>query len=628
MIRKLFSAFIIRSFTLTLIFAMLLSGCSNSLFLPISEDATVVVEPMVPTYSTEITLDGVDLYSEYNGSMLTIYSNTKTLNLELTVTAVEQNWSEYKIWQGDEPADTEFISIDFAGGDTAAFPYNLDATVDDSYPVNIKLRNAEGEISDQVTVIVKLDRVAPDYDLMINGSTGDTSTSSTSTSIQFYNKSATDFRLMKVWKKSEGETESSSEYRTFSETDDVTIAANEAAEYYFGTKIMDKAGNESLEITTPTLTYTTASPTFNFSINSTLESATNTRVRTLDIITSNVVLPAPDAVSIAIWDSSETMPGEGYFNKSTDQFTHTLPISNDDYTVNVRLRQGDSNYSTVMSRMIRFDNTVPEISGFLINGSDSPENTNNPTLSVSLTASDNLAETSELEAKIWEGAEEDEPADSYYQSLEDIATLTVSAERTYTYWAMIRDDSGNKSLTSSCQITYDTTDPVVSSFVCNDGTITRNSDTTLALTVSDDVVAYKLWEGDSEPATIEANLTDWTNGSGDIPYTFSGGDDTYDIHIRVYDEAGNESDRSDISVIYDVTDPTLSFVINDSDSKTNSSSVTLTVTAPTDVTMYKIWEGDNEASAIYKTYPMREPPLRMCSTRSPPMPMVLFPQSI
>ncbi len=602
MIRKLFSAFIIRSFTLTLILAMLLSGCSNSLFLPISEDA--VVDPVEPAYSTGISLEADGLYSEYMGSTLTIYSNSATGEIPFTINtdSTEQDWTEYKIWEGSEPDDSYFGAIDFAGGSSASLTYSLSSSTEESYTVNLKLKNSSGKISDTETVIVKLDRTAPSYSLMINGSTGDTSTSSTSTQVQYYSKSANDFYKMKIWRNGD-QSSSDVAYNTFSDSVNVSITATEGGEFSFGTLVMDKAGNvSSPEILTPTLTYTTTAPTFNFTIDTEDESATTTQDRLITVFTSNVNRPTEDPLFIAIWDSTESEPGTGYTSMYTNSYTHNLPASNGDYSVNARIRQG-SNYSTVMSRDIRFDNTVPTISSFTINGSSTPENTNNGTLTMGLTAADNLAVNSELEAKIWRGAEGDEPADTSYVSLENITAPVLTSQGTYTYWAKVRDDSGNESLASSCEITYDITEPVITAFTCNDGSITRNENTALALTASADVTAYKLWVGAAEPSTIPANLTAWTSGSGSIPYTFVG-DGTYNFHIRVYDEAGNESAKSDLSVIFDETDPTLSFSINSNAAKTNSNGVSLTITVPTDVTHYKIWEGSApESSATWKSYP-------------------------
>ncbi|MDC7218741.1 MAG: Ig-like domain repeat protein [Spirochaetales bacterium] len=590
--KKTLKSLLAKTLVLITIFTFTLSGCSESLFVPIVEE----MDENNTVFSSGISLiESSGLYSESYDGTLKYYSNDSDGLIELTITSDDssQNWTEYTLWEGDassdKPENPTYSSLSF-DGTTADVSYTLSDTSEGSTELNIQLKNSDGEESDTATVWVELDFTAPDYSLTVNGTTGSLIVASTDLTLQFIASDYDDFYQMKIWR--DDESESAISYETFSASTSESIEAEESTSYYFSTLVMDKAGNISEQVDTSTITYSTSTPTFTFTIDDTDESATTTQSSTITIYTDVTYLPSStETVYIAIWDDTESEPdSDDYEILYTDTSYHTLSSDEGDYIISVRIRQGSSNYSSEMTQSIRYDATSPSISSFTINGSATPDITNNGSLTLAVSTSDNLASTSEMEIKIWSGDEGDEPEDAEYEDLDSFSQPEVTEDGTYTYWVRVRDNSGNESTATSCEIEFDGTAPVISSFSCDDGTLVDMTDVSFTLETDSDVTAYKIWEGDEADETDDSEYVSWTYGSS-IDYKLTATDDSYNINIRVKDEAGNEStDYTTETVTYDGLVPTVSFELNSGDSETNSSTVTLTFTVPGDVTGYKVWE--------------------------------------
>ncbi len=597
--KKFFSSLILKTLAMTMILSLVLSGCSGSLFLPIVEEYDEANAPEKPVLPTTVTLSVDESVYYIDPETDRIYTNSDDLNFTITAASEESGWSEYKIWEGDsESSDDDYTAFSLDSSLSASISYILSDTAEGKHTVSVRLRNADEDVSDTASAVIWMDTTAPSYTLKIDDSDVNQSTSSLTHELSF-DGNISDYNKMKIWKSDEDEPGDSA-YEDFSDPVDITIAGSEGATYQYYSRVMDKAGNVSSLIVSPILTYTLKSPTFTFTIDSTTTSAATTQDSTINIYTTITNLPsASETVYIAIWDDTETEPGEGYTIKSGDSFTHTLPSANGDYTVNVRIRLGLENYSSPMSKDIRFDDTPPEITAFEINESTTPADTKNNLLDIALTASDNLPENSGLKAKVWyEGQAEIMD----YTSLSNLTTFTLpDAEDTYTMWAQVMDECGNESLTPfSREITYDTTAPSITTFTCNDGTLTRNRSISFQLAGDSDIAGYRIWDSSViEPTTY----TDWTNGDGDISYTLPDTVGDHTVSIRVKDEAGNASVAS-WTITYDSDKPSLSFLINSGDAETNTAGVTLTVTTSSDVTGIKIWEGDidSDEPSSYTAY--------------------------
>ena len=585
--KKFFSSLILKTLAMTMIFSLVLSGCSGSLFLPIVEEYDEANAPEKPVLPTTVTLSVDESVYYIDPETDRIYTNSGDLSFTITAASEESGWSEYKIWEGDsESSDDGYTAFSLDSSLSASISYTLTDTAEGKHTVSVRLRNVDEDVSDTASAVIWMDTTAPSYTLKIDDSDVNQSTSSLTHELSF-DGNISDYNKMKIWKSDEDEPGDSA-YENFSDPVDITIAGSEGATYQYYSRVMDKAGNISSRIDSPILTYTLKSPTFTFTIDSTTTSAATTQDSTINIYTTITNLPsASETVYIAIWDDTETEQGEGYTIKSGDSFTHTLPAANGDYTVNVRIRQGLENYSSPMLKDIRFDDTSPEITAFEINESTTPADTKNNLLDIALTASDNLPENSGLKAKVWyEGQAEIMD----YTSLSNLTTFTLpDAEDTYTMWAQVMDECGNESTTPfSREITYDTTAPSITTFICNDGTLTQNRTISFQLSGDSDITGYRIWDDSvSEPSAY----TDWTNGDGDISYTLPDADGDHIVSIRIKDEAGNTSETS-WTITYDSDKPPLSFLINSGDAKTNTAGVTLTVTTSSDVTGIKIWEGD------------------------------------
>jgi hypothetical protein len=586
---------------LTLWMVLVLSGCSDSLFIPIVEekDEEETETPVTPSISTGFSLSADGLYLEKSNDTTYIYTNSETGEITFTLTAdsSDMEWSKYTTWEGDstedKPTTPSYSLIDFGDTTSADLTYTTSSTNEGEYEVNILLQNDSGDESDVVTVNIELDRTAPEYDLTINGSSNDTTTASTDISVKFSandgDDTYDDYYQMKIWRSDEEE--SSANYETFSVSVSETITETEGSSYYFSSYIQDRAGNISAQTTSPTLTYSTTTPSFTFTINDMSESATTTQSNVISIYTDVTYLPSSsETVYIAIWDSGETEPLSYTTVKSGDSFSHTLSGSNGDYSIYVAVKQVSS--STV-SQELRYDNEAPTITGFTLNGSTTPDSTSDSTPEIGLTYTDNLADDSDMYIKIWTG-DEDDGENEEYQSLSDYEIPEMSEEGTITYWSQLQDDSENESDRASCSITYATI-PTVTVTINNDDDETNNNEVDLTLTIPVDVTGYKAWEGseEDEPTGDFDDLDDYGETTAEISYTlssFTEGENST-VYVKVQDGAGNESDTASDSIGYDsiVSQPAISL---DQGDVTSDNTVDLTLTADSDVTEMKLWLGE------------------------------------
>ena len=158
--------------------------------------------------------------------------------------------------------------------------------------------------------------------------------------------------------------------------------------------------------------------------------------------------------------------------------------------------------------------------------------------------------------------------------------------------AVATDFAGNSSSASSDSIVLDTTAAEITPVlrVANDSAnlpayVNYTSYGVRINTEDTDIVSYKVWEGNSEPAnwTAISNATEVANVGYFVgSQTLSSGDGLKTIHVKVQDIAGNVTEGTALTVTLDQTDPAVTLTVSptviSAESGYNSATFSLTAT--------------------------------------------------
>jgi len=170
-------------------------------------------------------------------------------------------------------------------------------------------------------------------------------------------------------------------------------------------------------------------------------------------------------------------------------------------------------------------------------------------------------------------------------NIQSISNITVSGEGSHTIYVWLRDAAGNVNYNnrSSTTLYYDPTAPSApQNLSASPSTWTNNNSFTVSWTNPSDTSGivgayYKL---DSPPTSnTDGTYVSGTNIQSISNITVSG-DGQHPIYVWLRDAAGNVNynNRATVTLYYDATPPTGSIVINNNDTYTTSTSVTLTLT--------------------------------------------------
>lgn len=244
--------------------------------------------------------------------------------------------------------------------------------------------------------------------------------------------------------------------------------------------------------------------------------------------------------------------------------------------VHAQFMDSVGNMSTIVnSSSTIYDTVAPTISNISINNNEGY--TKNTTNTVRVTFSDATSgvTTVTLDGDIVSNQKKAYTVTAAEQS-QGYKNLTISfaaPDGIKTVTATVTDAAGNTSSASSDTIMYDTTAAEIK-VVLRDSKNENNLPTYVTSTNSDygvmvitkatDIASYKIWVGDTEPSSWESiNNTNFvTPVSGDqggyfiIPEHGGLGDDgPKTIHVKVQDMAGNITEATPMSIIYDTTPP-------------------------------------------------------------------------
>ena len=217
--------------------------------------------------------------------------------------------------------------------------------------------------------------------------------------------------------------------------------------------------------------------------------------------------------------------------------------------------------------------------------------------------------------KVWtnssaSGATTDSTYPTAWEPYDTSKTVTFSGDGTQYVHAQFMDDVGNIGIiVNSSATVYDTTAPTISNVsVNNNDGYTKNTSNTVRVTFSDVTsgVASIALSGDIAAAEkISYTLTDAdrTAGYKDFTITFASPDGIKTVTATATDRAGNTCSAVSDTIVYDSTPASITAILRKQDDSANLPAYVnyrdygvRIVTEDTDITHYKVWEGDTEPS--------------------------------
>jgi len=235
-------------------------------------------------------------------------------------------------------------------------------------------------------------------------------------------------------------------------------------------------------------------------------------------------------------------------------------------TVYVQYKDNAGNWSGSISDTIILDTTLPTGTISINNGA---QYTNSTSVTLNLSASDSSGVSKmrfSNDGTSWSGEE------NYATSK---AWALISGDGTRTVYVQYKDNAGNWSGSISDTIILDTTAPTGTISINNGAQYTNSTSVTLTLSASD--------SGSGVSKMRFSN--DGTSWSGEENYATSkawaliSGDGTRTVYVQYKDNAGNWSGSISDTIILDTTALTGTISINNGAQYTNSTSVTLTLSA-------------------------------------------------
>ena len=201
-------------------------------------------------------------------------------------------------------------------------------------------------------------------------------------------------------------------------------------------------------------------------------------------------------------------------------------------------------------------------------------------------------------------------APSSWEAYNTSKTVSFSTQGTNYVHALFMDEVGNIGpVVNSSAVVYDTVAPTVSAVSINSGAgYTKNTSNTVRVTFSDATsgVSTITLSGDiaaSEKKTYTLTDADRTAGYKDFTITFATPDGTKTVTAVATDFSGNTSTSNSDTIVYDSTSATITPILRTADDTANLPAYVNTkdygvriVTEASDITHYKVWEGNSEPS--------------------------------
>ncbi len=224
----------------------------------------------------------------------------------------------------------------------------------------------------------------------------------------------------------------------------------------------------------------------------------------------------------------------------------------------------------------------PTVSVTILN----PDPTNDTELDLQLFASDDV-----MHMAIVEGESTDCPAWPDASSWEDYQSATThevqDGSGDYVIKVCFRDHAGHVTAGSD-GVTVDIDPPTAIGIEVEEGTTVNRTDVTLLLTADDDVTHMSI----KNATTLDCATANYVAYIPTYPWDLTAGSGDKTVSVCFRDEAGNTAlDTVDVTV--DLDNPDAATVTIEGGAIVLSSTVTLTLSAPADVTRIKIQNGTN-----------------------------------
>ncbi|MFA4844797.1 MAG: FlgD immunoglobulin-like domain containing protein [Candidatus Margulisiibacteriota bacterium] len=356
--------------------------------------------------------------------------------------------------------------------------------------------------------------------------------------------------------------------------------------YLFKVTVIDEAGN-SAEVKTKDVYVDTAGPTFAFSY----PNITNDMTPALSVSNPS------DTGGSGLHDQAYQFAwrvNNGSWNYSdwlsSNSWTPTLTADSTDYDFAAKVRDKVGNDS---GWQYDNDNTLeddPPTGSVSINSGAA--NTNSTSVTLTLSATDNLTGVTHMRIS------NDNSSWSTYAYSTSYSWSIPSGDGTKTVYVQFRDGATNWSGSFSDNIVLDQAPPTDGSISINGGAANTNSTSvTLTLSATDNLtgVTHMRISNDNSSWSTYAYSTSY-------PWSIPSGDGTKTVYVQFRDGATNWSGSFSDNIVLDQTPPTDgSISINGGAANTNSTSVTLTLSATdnlTGVTHMRI-SNDNSSWSTY-----------------------------
>jgi len=422
--------------------------------------------------------------------------------------------------------------------------------------VYVQYKDNAGNWSGAIGDTIILDTTAPTGTISINNGTAYTN----STSVTLTLPASDSGGVNKMEFSNDGVSFSSEE--DYATSKSWTLTAGEGTKTVY-VQYKDNAGNWSASIN-DTIILDTTPPGGTISINSGDIYANSTSV--------TLTLSASDSGGV----NKMQFSNDGVsFSSEEDYATSkswTLTAGDGLKTVYVQYKDNAGNWGGLISDTIILDNTLPSGTILIDDGAESTDSTS---VTLTLWASDSGSGVSKMQFSN-DGV--------VFSSEEDYATskswTLTDGDGTKTVYVQYKDNAGNWGGLISDTIILDTNpDPTPPSgtILINDGDVyTNTTSVTLTLSASDSSGVSKMQF--SNDGVVFSSEEDYATSKS---WTLTAGDGLKTVYVRYMDSVGNWNDPPGISdtIILDTTPPDGTISIDDGDVYTNSTSVTLTLSA-------------------------------------------------
>ncbi len=369
---------------------------------------------------------------------------------------------------------------------------------------------------------------------------------------------------------------SGASYEAFSATKSWTLTTGTGTKTVY-VKYKDSTSNESGSYSDTITLNDTSAPTGSVSIDSGAASTTTLSV-TLTIAATDEI-DASGSLQMMISNDSG-FSGASYEAYNTSK-AWTLSNGTGTKTVYVKFKDSSSNESLGYSDTITLTDNAAPSGSVSINAGASTTNTSSVTLTLS--ATDDIDTSGSLQMMV---SNDSGFTGGVWEAYATSKAWTLSAGTgSRTVYAKFKDASGNSSTGYNDSITVADNTAPTGSISIDSGTVTTNT-TSVTLTIS----ATDDFESAGTLQMMISNDSGFSGASWEAyatskAWTLSAGTGTKTVYIKFKDSVSNTSGAYNDTILYttDTTAPTGSVSINAGASTTNTSGVTLTLSATDDV---------------------------------------------